>query len=208
MRKKEYWIGGIIILSIIAFFYLDIFIAKNFINLKNTILDDLFLSITFISSEIIIFFFLTSLFLWKEHKRKWILPLWATLFIRAIVAFILKVLIKRPRPFQKIGLLIPDVLKSNSYLIWNFSFPSFQTMLAFCALPILSKEFPKLKWFWIVFASLVGISRLYFGVHFLSDVLIGGLIGYLIGDLIIKIEGRKKFAEKIYNKFRKQKIRK
>ena len=92
------------------------------------------------------------------------------------------------------------MLASKSYEIWNFSFPSFQAMLVFCALPILSKEFPKIKWFWIVFACLVAFSRVYFGLHFLSDVIIGGILGYLIGMLVIKLENKKKFINRIFRR--------
>jgi len=73
-------------------------------------------------------------------------------------------------------------------------------MLVFCAIPIISKEFPRIKWAWILFAVLVAISRLYIGAHFLSDVIIGGLLGYIIGVLIIKLENKKKIGEKIYKK--------
>ena len=73
-------------------------------------------------------------------------------------------------------------------------------MLVFCAIPILDKEFPKLKYFWIAFAVLVAFSRIYFGLHFLSDVIAGGLIGYLIGIFIVNLEKEKKFGEKIYGK--------
>jgi len=70
-------------------------------------------------------------------------------------------------------------------------------MLAFCALPILSKEFPKLKYAWIAFAGLVAFSRVYFGVHFLSDVIAGSLIGFLVGTIIVRGEKEYKFTERI-----------
>jgi membrane-associated phospholipid phosphatase len=46
----------------------------------------------------------------------------------------------------------------------------------------------------------VGFSRLYFGVHFVSDVLIGAVIGYLIGLLVIKLEKENKWGKNVYNK--------
>ena len=55
-------------------------------------------------------------------------------------------------------------------------------MVAFAAIPILDKEFSKLKWFWIIFAFLVAFSRIYFEAHFLSDVVFGAFFGYFIGD--------------------------
>jgi undecaprenyl-diphosphatase len=75
----------------------------------------------------------------------------------------------------------------------DFSFPSGHAMLAFCAIPILNREFPKLKYAWIVFACLVAFSRVYFGVHFMSDVIAGALIGYCLGELIVAVKTRKIF---------------
>ena len=186
--------------TVILSFVFDNLIVQNISKLKNLFLDEVFLGITFISSEIIIFFSLTSLFLWQEHKRKWILPLWLTLAASAIISFLLKVAVQRLRPFQQDLVSIPEMLASRSYEIWNFSFPSFQAMLVFCALPIISKEFPKIKWFWIVFAILVAFSRVYFGLHFLSDVLVGGILGYLIGVLVIKLEKKKKLIKRIFGR--------
>ena len=70
----------------------------------------------------------------------------------------------------------------------NFSFPSMHAMVAFAALPILNKEFPDIKWFWILFASLVAFSRIYLNFHFLSDVIFGAFLGYFTGIFIIHIE--------------------
>ena len=193
--------------AVILSFVFDNLIVQNISKLKNLFLDEVFLGITFISSEIIIFFSLTSLFLWQEHKRKWILPLWLTLAASAIISFLLKVAVQRLRPFQQDLVSIPEILASRSYEIWNFSFPSFQAMLVFCALPIISKEFRKIKWAWIIFAFLVAFSRVYFGLHFLSDVIVGGVLGYLIGVLVIRLEEKKKFGEKIYKRiFRNKRV--
>jgi len=76
-------------------------------------------------------------------------------------------------------------------------------MMAFCALPILTKEFPRLKYVWFLLAGLVAFSRVYFGLHFLSDVLAGGLIGYLLGYWVLKSEERNKFLAKLQKKVKK-----
>ncbi|MBU3907546.1 MAG: phosphatase PAP2 family protein [Nanoarchaeota archaeon] len=198
IKKKEVFILAAIFLALILSFYFDKEVIQLISLAQNAVFTDFFIGITFISSEIIIFFFLTSLFLWQDNKRKWILPLWFTLLMTIIISFFLKIIVQRERPFQ-LGIipLIP-ALESASYTIWNYSFPSFQAMLAFSAIPILSKEFPKFKWVWIVFAFLVGFSRVYFGVHFLSDVISGGLIGYFIGAIVIRIEKENGFWGKIY----------
>lgn len=199
MKKKEVlFISIIIIFAVLSFFYFDISISQSFENIRNYFLTDLFMGITYVSSGVIIFFILTSLFLWKEHKRKYILPLWFTLALSTIVSFLLKIAIQRPRPYQ-IG-VVSSLLEGASHNIWNFSFPSFQAMLVFCAIPILSKEFPKLKNIWIIFAVLIAISRVYLGVHFMSDILVGGLIGYFLGVFVIKYEDKTRFWGKIYKK--------
>ena len=199
MKKKNLLIIclGILLATLISF-YLDVRISQGFESIRNYFLTDLFMGITFVSSGVIIFFILTSLFLWKENKRKYILPLWVTLALSAIVSFLLKIAIKRPRPYQ-IN-VVSALFEEASHNIWNFSLPSFQAMLAFCAIPILSKEFPKLKYIWIVFAVLIAISRVYLGVHFMSDIFIGGLIGYFLGVLVIKSEDKTNFWGKIYKK--------
>ncbi len=203
MKKKEVlFVGIIVILAILSFLYFDESISQCFENIRNYFLTDLFMGITYVSSGVIIFFILTSLFLWKEHKRKWILPLWITLALSAIVSFLLKIVIQRSRPYQ-IG-VVSSLLEEASHNIWNFSFPSFQAMLAFCAIPILSKEFPKLKNAWVIFAVLIAISRVYLGVHFMSDILIGGLIGYFLGVFVISSEKKNKFWEKTYKKIFKK----
>lgn len=204
--KKERGITFVIIA--IAFIFisllLDGLLIKYISTLRSGTLDSFFMGITFVSSEIIIFFVLTSMFLWNDKKRRWIFPLWASLGISAVVSLILKIMVQRLRPFQMGIVPLISSLQETSFWNWNFSFPSFQSMLAFCAIPILSEQFPKLKKFWIIFAVLVAFSRTYFGLHFVSDVIAGGLIGYLIGMIIVKGEKENRFGERIYNKIFKK----
>ena len=199
-KRRKIVIFTLILLAVLVSLYFDSKIVKAVSLIRNGFLNDFFMGLTFASSGIIIFFILTSLFLWGDHKRKWILPLWFTLGASVLVSFLLKVIVQRARPFQQAIVSTLPVLAKNSHLSWNLSFPSFQAMLVFCAIPILSKEFPKIKYIWIVFASLIAFSRVYFGLHFLSDVIAGGLIGYLIGAMIVKIEKENKSWEKFYRK--------
>ena len=204
-KEAKIIVLALISLMIILSFFWDKELIQVISLLRNSIFDSFFLGITFASSEIIIFFVLTAFFLWTENKREWIFPLWACLIASAIISFILKVTVQRLRPFQ-LGFvsLIPQ-LQETSYAIWNFSFPSFQSMLVFSAIPILSKQFSKLKNVWIIFAVLVAFSRLYFGVHFVSDTLIGALIGYLIGVLVIKLEKENHWGKVVYKKIFRRK---
>jgi len=201
MKKNKGVIAAVcIVFALIISLYLDKTLVRYVSFLRNIFLDNVFLVITFISSEAIIFLVLTSLFLFKDKKRRWVFPLWLTLGISAIVSFILKITIQRARPYQ-LGIvsLLPK-LQEASHNIWNFSFPSSHAMFAFCAIPILSKQYPKLKNVWIAIAVLIAFSRIYLGLHFFSDVIAGGLIGYVTGVLMVKLEKENKFGQKIYDK--------
>ena len=204
--KKRVFIVGLLIASVSAFmaFLYDFELVQFISTLRNSSFDYVFLSVTFASNTFIVFFFLTSLFLWKEHKRRWIFPLWFASGFSAIISYLLKVIIARPRPFQK-GIPVLQIafhFMKDNFLSWNFSFPSFQAMLVFSALPLINKEFKKFRYIWIVFASLVALSRVYFGVHYLSDVVIGSLIGYVIGYVMLVIEKKYSLGLKLMRIFK------
>ena len=200
MKKKGFIWGGVIILIIILSFCFDSQVERITSLIRTGFLDKFFLGITFISSKIIIFIFLFALFLWKKKKRKSTFPLIITIASTAIVGFLIKIIVRRPRPYQ-LGLIsVFPALREASHLIWDFSMPSFHTMFVFSVIPLLSKEFPKFKIYWIVLSVLVALSRVYLGVHFMSDVLVGGFLGYLIGLLVVKLEDKYKILNKTYKK--------
>lgn len=210
-KNKIVWviIEVIILLILIGLSIIfDVAIIKSIQDYRNSFLDYILLSVTFASNVFIIFFFLTTLFLWNENKRRWIIPLWLSAIFSALVSFILKILVKRPRPFESGVVSVLTILLSEikaGLTTWNFSFPSFQAVLVFSAIPILNKEFKKFQYVWIGFAILVAFSRVYFGVHYLSDVLIGAIIGYGIGYLMVIIEEKYGFGEKVIKNLKRKK---
>jgi undecaprenyl-diphosphatase len=61
------------------------------------------------------------------------------------------------------------------------SFPSGHTTTAFAAAVAVGALHPRLRWPLIVLAALVGLSRVYLGVHYAFDVLAGAALGTAIG---------------------------
>jgi undecaprenyl-diphosphatase len=63
------------------------------------------------------------------------------------------------------------------------SFPSGHAATAFAAATVVALLRPALRWPALVVASAVAFSRVYLGVHFLSDVLAGAALGVAVGLL-------------------------
>jgi undecaprenyl-diphosphatase len=70
------------------------------------------------------------------------------------------------------------------------SFPSGHTATAFAAAAVVGSIYPRLRWPLLALAALVGLSRIYLGVHFTLDVIAGAMLGVTIG-LSLVWAGRK-----------------
>ena len=96
-----------------------------------------------------------------------------TIGTSGILSWLIKTLVQRPRPFETLN--IPSTVTTKLS-----SFPSGHALMFFSLVPILSKNFPKIKGIFWTIAILVGVSRIYLGVHYFSDVIAGAIIGYAI----------------------------
>lgn len=93
----------------------------------------------------------------------------------------LKPLFERARPWLTVEGLRYVVFEPDPN-----SFPSGHTCAAFAAAGIWFRALPK-RWMGVtglVLAALMGLSRLYVGVHFTSDVLVGTMVGLLAAWLV------------------------
>jgi undecaprenyl-diphosphatase len=97
---------------------------------------------------------------------------------------VLKHLVGRPRPWLHVMGLIPLINETDPY-----SFPSGHTCAAFAAGMIWAKALPQtwMRVLAVVLAVLMGLSRLYVGVHYPSDVLAGAIIGSLSAAVAWKL---------------------
>ncbi|MEG2420918.1 MAG: phosphatase PAP2 family protein [Oscillospiraceae bacterium] len=110
---------------------------------------------------------------------------------------VLKNLVGRVRPWLTVEGLIPLVAEHDPN-----SFPSGHTCAAFAAAGVWMKTLPTrwAKWVALGGAILMGFSRLYVGVHFPSDVLVGAAIGLLASFAVCALWY---WAEQMRNKKRK-----
>ncbi|MBI4992842.1 MAG: LssY C-terminal domain-containing protein [Candidatus Magasanikbacteria bacterium] len=146
---------------------------------RNATAVKMFLWVTLLgkSSTIIVFTFSASLLLWFWNKRWQIATLWSSVIGSAAFVFISKIFFDRPRPINAV------------YLENSASFPSGHSTLAiafygFIAYLLIRKTKSLvfraiIVLIEILLALAIGFSRLYLGVHYVSDVWAGFLLGLL-----------------------------
>ena len=183
MKKTYKSILIITIIGIILFLVSFYFDAKALLfmdMIKNPFLDYFLGAVTHFGSVFIVLIIMTTLFMWGERKKEWIPVLWSSFIISTLICIILKVIVARERPLELISF----------FSVLNYSFPSLHATASFTAIGVLDREFPKFKWFWIMFAFVVAFSRIYLKVHYLSDVIFGAILGYAIGFIFVHLEER------------------
>jgi len=120
------------------------------------------------------------------------------ILISNLVAGALKLMIGRVRPE---GIL---VLENQA---GTFSMPSGHATLAGTIASYYKKKIKqKTKYVTIILVILVAISRLYLGVHFISDVFVGLLIGYILGKAMCRLEKKINKAQLKVSKFSEEKL--
>lgn len=102
-----------------------------------------------------------------------------SLIFSTLVVQIFKKSISRIRPF----LAIND-LNIKKIGIDKYSFPSGHTTAAFTVGVMVSLFYPAAAFLLIILACLVGISRIYLGVHYPTDVFAGAILGTLSSFLV------------------------
>lgn len=91
-----------------------------------------------------------------------------------LVSHIVKRAVNRPRPILRL-----DHIRTFNVPICAYSFPSGHTTASFAVGISYALAFPGYSSLWVLWATLVGWSRVYVGVHYPSDVLAGSVVGAL-----------------------------
>lgn len=93
---------------------------------------------------------------------------------------LLRYVINAPRPYEVTG-IVPIIKKDTVGL----SFPSRHTSSVFIIAMAYLYVNAVLGFFMMIFAVLIGLSRIVFGVHFAKDVIAGALISIVIGIIFL-----------------------
>ncbi len=115
-------------------------------------------------------------FLGGEEAHENFKPMLVGGAVSGAVVFGIKYLTNRPRP-------------DGDYTRANSSFPSGHAAASFYYATYIGALHPKAKWPLYTWATCVAVSRMYLQRHWLSDVVVGGLIGWAVARLTLKYGG-------------------
>ncbi len=123
------------------------------------------------------------------------------LILSNVLVIFLKIVVAEPRPF--LALSNVDLLTPES----GSSFPSGHTASSFTAATIIGLKYhnkTKGKKRWLIyplllFAIVVGFSRIYVGVHYPYDVIFGSLLGVMCALIILKSEDKIFYSKIAYS---------
>ncbi len=153
--------------------------------------DFFFPNITHLGDEGLFFIALGIVFLLFRRTRKCgAAMLIALLFGLLLTNMTIKPLVDRPRPyvdelsmFREFWAAIGHGTESESG-----SFPSGHATSAFAAMFAFFWALPKkYSWTGLLFAAVIGFSRIYIHVHYCSDILAGAVVGFVCGTLAFLI---------------------
>lgn len=137
------------------------------------------------SGELLFAASVAMILLGKKDIRKAGILLLAGMSLTYYLTTLIKDFTARPRPFMTLA----DVrcLADTG----GFSFPSGHAVQSFMASTILSKYFKRYTVYFFIVAVLIAFSRVYLGVHFISDVTAGAVVGWIIGYGLVSLAREK-----------------
>jgi len=207
MKQKTFWI---LLISVIIFIGLLLLFEFNYVesidilgkNIKNIFthssFETIFLIITNIMSVtgIIIILGITIYLLRKQNTKRDIMIYISSILVCLIVTNLIKIIVRRTRPLDMLidatGFSFPSSHSSISMVVYGFIIIFLKKYyqgtrkkiyISLCVLLIL----------------LTGFSRIYFNVHYITDVIAGfslGLVVLSISYLIIKKLDKKELSNR------------
>jgi undecaprenyl-diphosphatase len=158
---------------------------------KNRILAIEYFFVLWTNGGTFLFIFLIIIFLWLKGEKRPAIYLALGLVVDAILVHTLKTMIHRPRPYEALSIM-PLELGDNFG-----SLPSGHTSRAFLSATILSKFYSKYTIVFFVIAASIGFSRIYIGVHYPLDVIVGAITGSLLGILMVDLLDRLEVGKRL-----------
>lgn len=141
--------------------------------IKTDFLDKFMVQFTNLGGLVFISLFVFSLVIFGNERIKFMgVQAAMTLFISQTITYILKSLLSRERPYN-----ILEHLNTFGITLKDYSFPSGHSSASFSVATTIAFNIPKLSIVVLLIAFIIGVSRIYIGVHYPTDVAAGIILG-------------------------------
>lgn len=169
--KKELVLYIVLVLVLLFSFFLDQYVDL----FKDGVLflDLSFSLITYLGHFVIAFIIFGIILFRKKEFKQFVL----SFLIAHVIGVVLKLLIQRPRPFQEVFYPFLNLA--------DYSFPSGHSISIVVGLLFLDKVYPRFRLVWVVVGVIVMFSRVYLGFHYFSDIVMGGIVAYLVTKYVV-----------------------
>ena len=163
---------------------LKIFFWLNNFAGQNRLFDWLFVFFAHYLAYMLVLVFIIFLCLSRRERTRriyWcVTAAAAALVARLGLTELIRLVYHRPRPFitYSVHQLIPES---------GWSFPSGHASFFFAFSTIVYFYNKPLGYWFLAASALMGLARIIAGVHYLSDVLAGALVGWLVGLVLYKV---------------------
>ena len=133
-------------------------------------------------------FWLIAAALWLKGSRKTAVQMIIALLVGVAEAGILKGLVLRPRPdlyaSQQLNIPMPELLSTTH------SFPSGHTLLVAAAAAVVIFTYKDWRgWLAGLFVVAIGVTRVFQGMHWPSDVILSVVLGAVAAFVAVKVSG-------------------
>lgn len=183
ITSRGLWFLGLGALTLLVTFFFDNSLLSRGVELRFSGLDGLMLYLT--DFGMLFFAVLLSVNLLTQKHWRWLAILGLSLFVSFEISYLLKLIFQVPRPYFSLELATIPLTQASGY-----SFPSLHSAFCLGIVPFLGKIY-RPRWQRIiafVIAITIAYSRAYLGVHYFSDIIAGGMIGYSVSKIAIFAE--------------------
>jgi membrane-associated phospholipid phosphatase len=130
--------------------------------------------------------------LWRASHRG--LLLLGAVALAGLAAEVLKLTLRRERPGLTDGAHIVRPWADHPFSSAQLGLPSSEAAVAFAAAAILARVFPESRGLWYGVAVGCALTRVVGGAHFMSDVVLGALVGYVVSVSLWQSNRAERFA--------------
>ncbi len=184
MRKYSFILAGLILtLALLSYFYIDQNLSLYFNNedlmpFRKTARAITDIGLGEYSFAVAILSFIYASWAGRKWLKAWGLNYFLALVFSGVLGHIIKIFVGRQRPH------VSDVFDSQIFSPISFdsyfqSLPSGHAQVVFCSATMLTFLWPRKALLIYIVAAILTFSRVMVHAHFLSDIMIGGLVGHL-----------------------------